>query len=176
MNTDFGKIAHLTQTVGEELSPLQQELARVTRTIKVSLLESKQKRCAFLQAVIDELQLKNAAVLCGRAEDLALPPHREAYDRALARAVAPLNQLAEYLLPYVRVGGKALCWKGPAVQTETAAGGAAATRLKWPVERATSTGDHAKASPASHDSSVAPPVIRRVSTKPIHAVSTTVAR
>jgi len=104
-------------------------LAIARADIKVSLLESKQKRCAFLQAVIDELQLKNATVLCGRAEDLALPPRREAYDRALARAVAPLNQLSEYLLPYVRVGGKALCWKGPAVHTETAAGGAAAKLL-----------------------------------------------
>lgn len=95
----------------------------------ISLLESKQKRCDFLEAVVSELGLKNVQILRGRAEDYAIPPHREAYELAVARAVAPLNLLLEYLLPYVAVGGKALCWKGPAVYEEQEAGQRAAKLL-----------------------------------------------
>lgn len=104
-------------------------LAIARPDLQVSLLESRRKRCEFLQTVIDDLALANVQVLCGRAEDLALPPHREAYDVAVARAVAPLNLLAEYLLPYARIGGRALCWKGPAVQEEVQAGRIAAQTL-----------------------------------------------
>ena len=63
--------------------------------------------------------------------------HREQYDIAAARALAPLNVLCEYLLPYVRVGGYALCWKGPSLQGELEAGRRAARllggRLEMPV-------------------------------------------
>ena len=104
-------------------------LAIARPDLGVTLLESKQKRCAFLMEVLTRLQLGNVQVLCGRAEDLAVSPRRESFDHALARAVAPLNELAEYLLPYVRVGGSALCWKGPAVLQEQAAGQAAARLL-----------------------------------------------
>ena len=53
---------------------------------------------------------------------------------AAARAVAPLNVLAEYLLPYVRVGGRMLCWKGPAVREEMAAGERACKMLGGQAE------------------------------------------
>lgn len=104
-------------------------LAIAREDIKVTLLESKQKRCAFLQEVIDALGLKNARVICARAEDEAFSANREMYDIATARAVASLSTLAEYLLPYVRLGGRALCWKGPAVMEEQAAGQKAAKLL-----------------------------------------------
>ena len=78
---------------------------------------------------MSELGLKNVQILRGRAEDWAIPPYREAYDLAVARAVAPLNLLLEYLLPYVKVGGAALCWKGPAVYEEQEAGQRAAQLL-----------------------------------------------
>ena len=104
-------------------------LAIAREDIKVTLLESKQKRCVFLQEVIDALELKNTRVICGRAEDLAAGANREMYDIAAARAVASLSTLAEYLLPYVRVGGKALCWKGPAVKEELQSGQKAAKLL-----------------------------------------------
>lgn len=104
-------------------------LAIARNDLKVTLLESKVKRCQFLQFVADALQLSNVTVLCGRAEDFARGAHRERYDVAVARAVAPLNLLAEYLLPYVKVGGQALCWKGPAVTEEMAAGSKAAEVL-----------------------------------------------
>ena len=96
----------------------------------VTLLEAQGKRCQFLCAVCDQLGLKNATVVNDRAEVLGrAPEHREAYDRALARAVAPLNVLCEYLLPFVRVGGCALCWKGPAVSEELSDAAAAALCL-----------------------------------------------
>lgn len=95
----------------------------------VTLLEAREKRCAFLETVIRELGLPNVTVACARAEDAARTGMREAFDRAAARALAPLPVLAEYLLPFVKPGGLALCWKGPAVEAERADGARAATLL-----------------------------------------------
>ncbi|MBR0407109.1 MAG: class I SAM-dependent methyltransferase [Clostridia bacterium] len=67
--------------------------------------------------------------------------HREAYDRAVARAVAPLNVLCEYLLPFVKAGGYALCWKGPAVLDEMTDGEAAAKKLGGQAEAPVSLGE-----------------------------------
>ena len=97
--------------------------------LEMVLLESQGKRCVFLQEAVRLLGLKGVTVLAGRAEDLAVPPYREHFDVALARAVAPLNVLSEYLLPFVKPGGCALCWKGPAVKGELKAGEAAAREL-----------------------------------------------
>ena len=97
---------------------------------RVSLLEAMQKRCQFLQAVCDELVLSNVRVIQSRAEITGREPeHREQYDRAVARAVAPLNVLCEYLLPFVLPGGMALCWKGPAAEEELSDGAFAARTL-----------------------------------------------
>lgn len=71
--------------------------------IKITLMDSLQKRVAFLQDVVDQLKLQNVNCLHGRAEDIAqLPQHREKFDIAVARAVAPLPVLSEYCLPFVR--------------------------------------------------------------------------
>ena len=104
-------------------------LAIARPDMQVTLLDAQRKRCDFLQAMCDQLQLKNVTVLHSRAEDGAKGALREKMDLAVARAVAPLNVLAEYLVPFVRVGGYALCWKGPAVKDEIAAGSKAATIL-----------------------------------------------
>ena len=96
----------------------------------VTLLEAMQKRCQFLQAVCDELGLANVRVIQNRAEIAGQDgSHRERYDRAIARAVAPLNVLCEYLLPFVLPGGMALCWKGPAAEEELSDGAFAARTL-----------------------------------------------
>ena len=65
----------------------------------------------------------------GRAEEAARSRLRETMDIAVARAVAPMNVLCEYLLPFVRIGGYALCWKGPGLFDEKKAGCAAAAIL-----------------------------------------------
>ena len=98
-------------------------LALACTELQVTLLDAQQKRLNFLQAVIDALHLSNVTLVHARAEDGAhMPCLREKYDLAVARAVAPLPVLAEYLLPYVRRGGHALCWKGPSVMDEMTAG------------------------------------------------------
>ena len=105
-------------------------LALACPEAQVTLMDAQQKRLTFLQAVIDDLHVRNVTLVHSRAEDGArLPLYREQYDLAVARAVAPLAVLAEYLLPYVRVGGSALCWKGPALQEEIQQGRRAAHLL-----------------------------------------------
>ena len=105
-------------------------LAIARPDMKVTLLEAQGKRCQFLHAVCQALALENVTIINDRAEVLGRDEaHREQYDRAVARAVAPLNILCEYLLPFVKEGGCALCWKGPAVMEEKADGAAAAKML-----------------------------------------------
>lgn len=79
-----------------------------------TLADSLQKRCAFLQRVISQLDITNIEVVDGRAEDLGLSaPFRENFDLVVARAVARLPVLVEYCLPFVMVGGLFLALKGP---------------------------------------------------------------
>ena len=88
---------------------------------KIVLMDSLGKRVEFLQSVIEALNL-NARAVHLRAEDGARKPeYREAFDLATARAVAPLNLLCAYLLPFVRVGGQMLALKGPGLTEEVAA-------------------------------------------------------
>lgn len=79
------------------------------------MLEATGKKCEFLNTVIKELNLKNATVINGRAEELAIKgEYREKFEMAEARAVARLNTLSEYCIPFVKVGGKFLAYKGDA--------------------------------------------------------------
>ena len=87
--------------------------------IEVVLLDSLNKRIKFLEEVIEKLQLKNIKTIHGRAEDYGKDKnYREKYDIAIARAVAPLNILLEYLMPFVKVNGKCICMKGSNVEEE----------------------------------------------------------
>ena len=105
-------------------------LAIARPDLKITLLDAQQKRVRFLQEAAAQLALSNVQVLHGRAEDVAhMSKYREQFDLALARAVAPLPVLLEYLLPFVKTGGSALCWKGPAVLQELFAGEKAAKLL-----------------------------------------------
>ena len=113
-------------------------LAMARPDLHVVLMDAQRKRLKFLEAVAAEAGTGNAEILHARAEDAARDrKHREQYDIAAARAVAPLNVLAEYLLPFVKIGGCALCWKGPALKQELEAGRRAAHllggRLEMPV-------------------------------------------
>jgi 16S rRNA (guanine527-N7)-methyltransferase len=81
--------------------------------IRLTLLEATRKKVTFLQHLVDVLELQEAHVVHGRAEELGRhADHRERYDWAVARAVAEMPTLVEYLLPLVRVGGAALAQKG----------------------------------------------------------------
>ena len=86
---------------------------------KIVLLDSLTKRISFLDEVIKKLKLKDIETIHGRAEDIARDKkHREKYDLAIARAVAPLNILLEYLIPFVKVKGICLCMKGSNTEEE----------------------------------------------------------
>lgn len=111
-------------------------LAIARPDIQITLLDAQQKRVRFLQEACAQLNLANVRAVHGRAEDAAhLMEYRENFGLALARAVASLPALLELLLPFVRVGGRALCWKGPAVMAELPAGDAAARLLGGTLEK-----------------------------------------
>lgn len=88
-------------------------------SLNITLLDSLNKRVNFLDLVIKELNLNNISAIHGRAEDIAhLSNYRENFDVAISRAVAQLNVLVEYLLPFIRVGGICICMKGPNASEE----------------------------------------------------------
>ena len=87
--------------------------------IKLTLLDSLQKRIKFLEEVYSHIHINNIKFEHGRAEEFGKKiQFREKYDIALARAVAELNILCEYCLPFVKVGGYFICQKGPNVDEE----------------------------------------------------------
>ena len=103
-------------------------LAILRPDLRVTLLDSLGKRVKFLDEVVRVLQLHNVRTLHARAEDAARDVRlREQFEIATARAVAATPVLLEYLLPFVKVGGKAICYKGPS--EELAAGDRAAALL-----------------------------------------------
>lgn len=90
--------------------------------IELTLLDSLQKRLFFLESVLDECKL-SARLIHARAEDGGRDKDlRETFDLATARAVAPLNVLSEYCLPFVKVGGYFVALKGSSEETENASG------------------------------------------------------
>ena len=87
--------------------------------VKVTLVDSLNKRLLFLQDVIEKLELKQIETLHFRAEEFGQnKKYRESFDIATSRAVANLSTLVEYLLPLVKVGGICICMKGSEVQEE----------------------------------------------------------
>ena len=87
--------------------------------IKITLLDSLNKRIRFLNAVIDELELENIETIHGRAEDFSKKEdYREQYDLCVSRAVANLATLSEYCLPYVKVGGCFIPYKSGEIDEE----------------------------------------------------------
>lgn len=80
--------------------------------LKITLLDSLNKRINFLNTVIEELELKDIETLHGRAENFSKKELlREKYDICVSRAVANLSTLSEYCLPYVKVGGGFISYK-----------------------------------------------------------------
>jgi len=89
-------------------------------SMKITLVESVGKKAMFCQHIVRVLGLENVEVIQARAEDLGQKAeHREKYDWAVARAVAQMNVLVEYLLPLVKIGGMVLAQKGESAPAET---------------------------------------------------------
>ena len=87
--------------------------------LQITLLDSLNKRIVFLNEVINSLKLNDIEAIHGRAEELGKnAKYREKYDIAISRAVASLNTLSEYCMPFVKVGGYFISMKGPDVDDE----------------------------------------------------------
>jgi len=89
--------------------------------VHLALVEATGKKAEFLKAVVERLGLSDVEVVNARAEEVGhAPRHREAYDLAVARAVAALRVLAELCLPLVRPGGMLIAMKGEDPRVEVA--------------------------------------------------------
>lgn len=80
--------------------------------IKITLVDSLNKRVMFLNDVVNQLGLEDVECVHARAEDLAnKKEYREEYDICVSRAVANLSTLSEYCIPFVKVGGNFISYK-----------------------------------------------------------------
>jgi 16S rRNA (guanine527-N7)-methyltransferase len=89
--------------------------------VSVVYLDSIGKRLKFVESVLGSLNMNDYLILHNRAEDLSRQSgHKESYDMAISRAVAKLNTLCEYCLPFVKIDGYFVAMKGPSVDEEIA--------------------------------------------------------
>lgn len=103
--------------------------------LKVTLLDSLNKRIKFLNEVIDLLELDDIKTIHGRAEDYAKQAeYREQYDICVSRAVANLATLSEYCLPYVKVDGLFVPYKSGEIDEELKSSEKAVSILGGKVE------------------------------------------
>ena len=86
-------------------------------SLSVTMVDSLNKRVNFLNCLCALLDLKNISAIHARAEEF-IKNNREQFDYAVARAVAPLNTLLEYLVPYLKVGGRCVIYKSQKLDEE----------------------------------------------------------
>lgn len=104
--------------------------------LKITLLDSLNKRVKFLEEVIAALELTNIEAIHGRAEDLGHQNvSRETYDICVSRAVANISTLSEYCMPFVKVGGYFISYKSGKVEEELSAGKGAIKKLNGSIEK-----------------------------------------
>lgn len=136
--------------------------------IRLTLMDSLNKRITFLQTVCDELGIP-AACVHARAEEFGgKEDFREQYDAACARAVAHLRELSEYCLPYVRKGGVFVALKGYEIEQELDEAGYAIRQLGGKVESVTKfvlPGDNKRAIVVIRKERATPPKYPRASGK-----------
>jgi 16S rRNA (guanine527-N7)-methyltransferase len=88
-------------------------------SIKLTLVDSVEKKVGFLQHIINTIKLEDTKAVHARAEDLGQnKDFRGNYDKVVSRALAKLPVLVEYCLPFVKLGGIFLAYKGPEVSSE----------------------------------------------------------
>ena len=91
----------------------------LNNSLKITLMDSLNKRIIFLNNVIEELKLSNIEAIHARAEELARNRnYREKFDIVTSRAVANLSTLSEYMLPFVKKNGIAISMKGSNIDEE----------------------------------------------------------
>lgn len=94
--------------------------------LTVTLLDSVNKKVAFMNDVVAELKLSGVTAVHARIEDF---PHKGEYDAVVSRAVAELSTLAEYALPFVKIGGVFIAYKSEKAESEAEAAASAITLL-----------------------------------------------
>lgn len=108
-------------------------LAIVLPNVKWTLVDSLNKRVNFLNVVAEKLQFNNVTAIHSRVEDFC-SKNRNSFDVATARAVASLPTLLEYLIPLVKKGGKAICYKSTNIDNELLISNNAFNKLKCSLE------------------------------------------
>ena len=94
-------------------------LSIMNPTLKITLVDSLNKRLIFLQEVVNKLKLENIEIVHARAEEFGQnKKYREQFDISTSRAVANLSTLSEYLIPLVKVGGKVISMKAAEAKQE----------------------------------------------------------
>lgn len=103
--------------------------------LKITLLDSLNKRIKYLNEVINGLGLKDIETIHGRAEDYGrMPSYREQYDLCVSRAVANISTLSEYCMPFVKVGGYFISYKSGKIEEELKQGKSAIKLLSGKTE------------------------------------------
>ncbi|MCI0856478.1 MAG: 16S rRNA (guanine(527)-N(7))-methyltransferase RsmG [Chloroflexi bacterium] len=106
----------------------------VDPTIKLTLVEAKQRKAEFLSALLKELEIDDVVVIPRRSEETAHNPiHREQYNFAAAKALAPLSTLIELTLPFLVMGGVLIAPKGKDTDKEVAEADVALETLKGAI-------------------------------------------
>lgn len=91
----------------------------VNKDLKVTLIDSVNKKLNIIRDITADFNLENLEIIHTRAEDLANDiEYREKYDIATTRAVSNLTTIAEYMLPFAKINGYAICMKGPNIRQE----------------------------------------------------------
>ena len=121
-----GKTKRIEKHKGGKLDPKKDlwgfTCGKILRSdLKITLVDSLQKRVNFLNQLISKLNLKNIVVVHSRAEDFCLN-NREKFDYSVSRAVAQIPTLSEYLLPLVKIKGQVLMYKSQKLQEELESG------------------------------------------------------
>ena len=102
--------------------------------LSITLVDSVSKKVNVLKDIINKLELYKIEAVHTRAEDFA-KENREKYDMAVSRAVANMNTLVEYLIPFVKIGGQIICMKGPNFEEELEVSKKAIILLGGKIER-----------------------------------------
>lgn len=103
--------------------------------VKITLLDSLNKRVNFLKEVVNTIGLTEVECIHGRAEDYGHHhEYREKYDLCVSRAVANLSTLSEYCLPFVKVGGNFIAYKASNIEEEKNSAQNAIKRLGGKVD------------------------------------------
>lgn len=103
--------------------------------LKVLIVDSLNKRIQFLNTIVQELKLSDVTCMHGRAEDVArMPQYRDQFDLVTARAVAKLNVLNEFCLPFVKKGGLFIAMKGSQLVEEIAEAGRSLKELQGSIQ------------------------------------------